>query len=130
MNDSWESARRHPTLTVVGLFAAGLVGVGMISYFGPGGHELYSSLVVGLGCGFVLALLGWREIHEDAATPKRPLRRLTVFNALTVGAGIALLGWGASIGEWSLALSGLPLLALGAGLAATRHLLGRRIHTE
>ena len=117
-------------MTVVGLFAAGLVGVGMISYFGPGGHELYPSLVTGLGCGLILALLGWREIHEDAVALKRPLRRLTVFNALTVGAGIALFAWGASIGDWWLALSGLPILALGAGLTAARHVLNRRMRTK
>ena len=34
MNDSWDSARRHPALTVVGLFATGLVGVALISYLG------------------------------------------------------------------------------------------------
>jgi hypothetical protein len=67
VNDSWESARRHPTLTMAGLFAAALVGVGMISYFGPGGRELYPSLATRLGCGLVLAWLGWRETHEDAA---------------------------------------------------------------
>jgi hypothetical protein len=130
VNDSWESARQHPTLSVVRLFAAGLVGVGMISYFGPGEYEFYPSLVTGLGCGLVLALLGWREIHGDAAALKRPLRRLTVFNALTVGVGIAVLACGASIGDWSLALSGLPLLALGAGLTAARHLVNRRMRTE
>ena len=130
MNDSWERARRHPTLTVVGLFAAGLVGVGMISYFGPGGREFYPSLVAGLGCGLMLALLGWRETHEEAAGLKRPLRRLTVFNVLTVGAGIALLAWGTSIGDWSLTLSGLSLLVLGAGLTAARHLLNRQMRTE
>ena len=108
---------------MAGLFAAGLVGVGMISYFGPGGRELYPSLATGLGCGLVLAWLGWKETHEDAAGLKRPVRRLTVFNILSVGAGIALLAWGASVGDWSLALSGLPLLALGVGLTAARHLL-------
>jgi hypothetical protein len=130
MNDSWDGARTHPTLTVVGLFAAGLVGVGTISYFGPGGHQLYASLVTGLGCGLMLALLGWRQIREDAAAVKRPLRRLTVFNVLTAGAGMALLAWGAKIGDWSLALSGLPLLALGVGLAGARHLLNRRIGAD
>ena len=130
MNDSWDSARRRPTLTLVGLFAGGVVGVGAISYFGPGGHELYASLVTGLGCGLTLALLGWREIHEDAAVLRRPLRRLTVFNVLTAGAGIALFAWGAMIGDWSWALAGLPLLALGVGLTAARHMLNRRLGSD
>jgi uncharacterized membrane protein (UPF0136 family) len=87
-DDEALSARRHPTLTMAGLFAAGLVGVGMISYFKPGGRELYPSLVTGLGCGLALAWLGWRETHEDAAGVKRPVRRLTVFNVLSVGQGL------------------------------------------
>ena len=34
MNDSWDGARRHPTLTVVRLFVAGFVGAALMSYFG------------------------------------------------------------------------------------------------
>jgi hypothetical protein len=125
VNDSWESARRHPALTVMGLFWAGLLGVGAISYFAPGGHGLYAALVTGLGCGLILASVGWRGIHQDAGAVDRPLRRFTVFNVLTVAAGVVLLAWGASVGDASLALSGLPLVALGVGLTVARHVLER-----
>jgi hypothetical protein len=125
MNDSWDSARRHPTLTLAGLFGAGLVGVGLVSYLRPGGHELYSSLVTGLGCGLVLALLGWTAMHEGVDAATQPLRPLTAFNVLTAVAGLVQLAWGAATDDWSLALSGLPLLALGSGLIVVRRRVSR-----
>jgi hypothetical protein len=70
MNDSWESARKHPTLTLAGLFAAGPVGVGLVSYLGPGGGALYASLATGLGCGLLLALLGRRAMREGVDSPR------------------------------------------------------------
>jgi hypothetical protein len=125
MNDSWDSARRHPTVALAGLFGAGLVGVGLIGYLGPGGHELYSSLVTGLGCGLVLALLGWRAMREGVDAATQPLRPLTAFNVLTAVAGLVLLAWGAATVDWFLELSGLPLLALGAGLIVVRPRVSR-----
>ena len=112
-------------MTVGGLFGTGLLGGAAVSYFTPGGHALYAALVTGLGCGLILALGGWTEIHKDAAALKRPLRRLTSFSVLTAGSGIALLVWGVGSGDASLALSGLPLTAVGVGLMAARHLLER-----
>ena len=50
---------------------------------------------------------------------------MTVFNLLTAGAGVALLAWGIVRLDGALALSGLPLLALGVGLILTRHRLAR-----
>ena len=125
MNDSWDSARRHPTLTLAGLFTAGLVGVGLVSYLGPGGGALYASLVTGLCCGLLLALLGWRAIREGVDAATQPLRPLTAFNVLTAVAGLVLLAWGAATVDWPLALSGLPLLALGAGLIVVRRRVSR-----
>jgi hypothetical protein len=110
-------------LTVVGLFAAGLVGVALISYLGPGGGELYASLVTGLGCGLLLALLGWRAMRDGVDAATRPLRPLAVFDLLMAGAGVALLAWGTITFDWPLALSGLPLLGLGGGLMVTRRLV-------
>ena len=127
MNDSWDSARRHPALTVVGLFATGFIGVALISYLGPGGGgELYAPLVSGLGCGVVLALLGWRAMRDGVDAVTRSLHPLTVFNLLMAGASVALLGWGAINFDWSLALSGFPLLGLGVGLMVARRLVSRR----
>jgi peptidoglycan biosynthesis protein MviN/MurJ (putative lipid II flippase) len=125
MNDSWDSARRHPTLTLSGLFTAGLVGVGLVSYVGPGGGALYASLVTGLCCGLLLALLGWRAIREGVDAATQPLRPLTAFNVLTAVAGLVLLAWGAATVDWPLALSGLPLFALGAGLMVVRRRVSR-----
>ena len=125
MNDSWDSARQHPRQTVVGLFAAGLVGVGLISYLGPGGGDAYASLVTGLACGLLLALLGWRAMHDGADAATGALRPVSVFNLLAAVAGLALLAWGAATVDWGLAVSGLPLLALGAGLIGVRRWLGR-----
>ena len=130
MNDSWDSARRHPALTVVGLFATGLVGVALISYLGPGGGELYASFVSGLGCGLVLALLGWRAMRDSVDAVTRPLHPLTVFNLLIAGAGAALLAWGTITFDWPLALSGFPLLVLGFGLMVARRLANRRKSTD
>jgi hypothetical protein len=127
VNDSWDSARRHPALAVVGLFATGFVSVALISYLGPGGGgELYASLVTGLGCGVLLALLGWRAIRDGVDAVTRSLHPLTVFHLLMAGAGVALLAWGAINFDWPLALSGLPLLGLGVGLMVTRRLVSRR----
>jgi hypothetical protein len=125
VNDSWDSARRHPTLTVVGLFAAGLVGIGAISYLGTGGGDLLASAGTGLGCGLLLALLGWRAMRDGVDAMRRRLRPVTVFNLLTAGAGIAVLAWGTISFDWGLAVSGLPLLALGVGLMVARHLVHR-----
>jgi hypothetical protein len=130
VNDSWDNARRHPALTVVGLFAAGLIGVALISYLGPGGGEPYASLVTGLGCGLLLGLLGWRAMRDGVDAATRPLRPLTVFNLLMAGAGVALLAWGTITFDWPLALSGLPLLGLGVGLMVTRRLANRRKSTN
>jgi hypothetical protein len=123
VNDSWDKARRHPALTFVGLFAAGLVGVALISYLGPGGGELYASLVTGLGCGLLLALLGWRAMRDGVDAARRALRPLAVFDLLMAGAGIALLAWGTIAFDWPLAFSGLPLLGLGGGLMVARRLV-------
>jgi hypothetical protein len=130
VNDSWDNARRHPALTVIGLFAAGLVGVALISYLGPGGGEVYASLVTGLGCGLLLALLGWRAMRDGVDAATSPLRPLAVFNLLMVGAGVALFAWGTITFDWPLALSGLPLLGLGAGLMVTRRLVSRGKTTD
>ena len=40
---------------------------------------------------------------------------------LTAGAGVALLAWGTISFDWSLALSGLPLAALGVAVIFARH---------
>ena len=130
MNDSWDNARRHPALTVVGLFAAGLVGVALISYLGPGGGELYASLVTGLGCGLLLGRLGWRAMRDGVVAATRPLSPLTVFNLLMAGARVALLAWGTITFDWPLALSGLRLLGLGVGLMVARPLVNRRKRTN
>jgi hypothetical protein len=130
VNDSWDSARRHPTLTVVGLFATGLVGVGAISYLAPGGGGLRASAVTGLGCGLFLALLGWRAMRDGVDAMRRRLRSLTVFNLLIAGAGVAVVAWGTISFDWRLALSGLPLLALGVGLMVARRLVNRGKSTD
>jgi hypothetical protein len=130
VNDSWDSARRHPALALVGLFAAGLVGVALISYVGPGGGELYASVVTGVGSGLLLALIGWRAMRDGVDPVVRPLRPLTVFNVVTAGAGVALVAWGTISSDWPLALSGLPLLALAVGLILARRLLNRRTSTD
>jgi hypothetical protein len=125
VTDSWDNARRHPALTVVGLFVAGLIGVALISYLGPGGGELYASLVTGLGCGLLLALLGWRAMRDGVDAATHPLHPLTVFNLLMAAAGVVLLAWGTITFNWPLALSGLPLLGLGIALMVTRRLVNR-----
>ena len=126
MNDSWDSARKHPRLTLVGLFTGGFIGLGLISYVGAGGRDVYPSVATGLGCGVILALLGWKTMREGVDAVPRPLRPLSVFNVLIAGAGVVLIGWGLATTNWSLALAGLPLLALGAGLILARRLVGRR----
>jgi hypothetical protein len=70
VNDSWDNARRHPAVTVVGLFAAGLVGVALISYLGPGGGELYASLIRDLAAGCCWVCWG----GERCATALMPRR--------------------------------------------------------
>jgi peptidoglycan biosynthesis protein MviN/MurJ (putative lipid II flippase) len=126
VDHSWDSARKHPTLTVVGLFVAGLVGVTLIAYLGPGGGALYASVATGVGCGLMLALLGWKATHDGSDVFSRVLRPATVFNLLTAGAGAALLTWGIVTLDASRALSGLPLLAFGTTLMLARHLLNQR----
>jgi hypothetical protein len=128
-------ARRSDTrssegLVVLGLFATGLIGVALISYLGPGGGELFASLGTGLGCGLLLALLGWRAMRDGVDAVTRPVRPLTLFDMLTAAAGVALLVWGTITVDWRLALAGLPLLALGVGLIVARHLLNRTKRTD
>ena len=126
MNDSWDGARRHPALTVIGLFVAGFVGVALGDYFTTGGENLYASVVIGLGCGMVLALFGWQTMREGVDAVSRELRPVTAFNLLTAVAGAVLLVLGIATVKWSLALSGAPLLVLGIGLMFARRLLSRR----
>lgn len=115
---------------MLGLFATGLVGLTLIDFLAPGGGDLYASLVAGLGCGLLLALLGWRDMRHGADVVTRPLRPLSVFNLIATGVGVALLAWGTIALDWPLALSGLPLLALGVGLMTARHLPTRRRSTD
>jgi peptidoglycan biosynthesis protein MviN/MurJ (putative lipid II flippase) len=117
-------------LTVLGLFATGLIGVALMSYLGPGGGELFASLGTGLGCGLLLALLGWRAMRGGVDAVTRPVRPLTVFNVLLAGAGIAVIARGTITFDWPLALAGLPLLALGVGLMVARRLLNRTKSTD
>ena len=124
-DDSWDEARRHPTLTVVRLFVAGFVGAALISYLGRGA-TLYASLAIGLGCGLVLARLGRRVMRDGVDSVTRSLRPLTVVNVLSAGVGLVLLGWGTITFDWPLALSGLPLLTLAVVLTVMRLLVSRR----
>jgi hypothetical protein len=78
----------------------------------------------------LLAVLGWSAMRNGVDAIPTPPRPLTAFNLLTAGAGVVLIAWGIVTFDWPLALSGLPLLALGAGLIVTRHLLGRRTSTD
>jgi hypothetical protein len=78
----------------------------------------------------LLAVLGWSAMRNGVDAVSRPPRPLTASNLFTAGAGVALLAWGIVTFDWPLVLSGLPLLALGAGLIVTRHLLGRRTSTD
>jgi hypothetical protein len=67
-------------------------------------------------------------MREDVDAATQPLHALTAFNVLTTVAGLVLFAWGAATVDWPLALSGLPLLGLGAGLIVVRQRVssGRR----
>ena len=65
-------------------------------------------------------------MRDGVDSVKRSLRPLTVFNVLSAGVGVVLLGWGAITFDWPLALSGLPLLTLAVALTVMRHLVSRR----
>lgn len=122
MNDSWDGAREHPARTVSLAFLTGLLGVTLIMYLGPDGGDFYRSVVTGLGCGLMLGYLSWSTMQEGL----KPVRPLSLFRLLTAAAGVALIVWGSATSDWGLALSGLPLLAIGAGLMLATHLRSRR----
>jgi hypothetical protein len=126
VNDSWDSARRHPGRTLAGLFGSGLIGVGLISYVGPGGGDIYLALVTGCASGLFLALLGRRAMRDGAESVARLRRPVTLFNALIAAAGVALVAWGVASADGGLALSGLPLVVLGLGLIGIRRLVAHR----
>jgi hypothetical protein len=125
VNESWRRARQHPRRTLLALFAGGFVGIALIQYLGPAGDSLYASLATGLACGLVLVGVGWGNMREGAET-SRPLRPVSVFSALMIVSGLALLSWGIAGSQLSLALAGLPLLLLGASLVLARFLIAHR----
>jgi len=103
-----------------------LIGVGLISYVGPGGEDIYLALVTGCACGLFLALLGRRAMRDGAESVARLRRPVTLFNALIAAAGVALVAWGVASSDGGLALSGLPLVVLGLGLIGIRRLVAHR----
>jgi hypothetical protein len=111
------------------MFVFGSIGTGLASYYdGVTPRSPWLSGVIGIGCGVVLVVLGWKRIaaEVDGESPKIVIRPVSVFAIAVALAGLAICIWGVAATDWGLAASGLPLAALGLVLIGLRWWLRAR----
>src|SRR4051812_6729924 len=125
---SWEDAARHPSRTL-GLPVLAAAVIGIVSYYdGWTPRSAWGSALIGVGCGAILVRVLWRGMSaaREGQPPEVIVPPLSLFSLLVGLAGVGIAIWGFVVGDWALAVSGLPLALLGAALIAVRWWLNRR----
>lgn len=85
---SWAEAARHPVRTLAVMFIVPATVLGVVSYYDE--PSIVSSCIIGLGCGAVCAVMGWKRISaerrgqapspdSERAQARRAVVRLAIF---------------------------------------------------
>jgi hypothetical protein len=125
----WDEASRHPVKTTIACASFVWIGLAIVSYLTVASRSIAPSLILsGLTTvAFVVILVS--RLRENVPKGERsrilnPRRAIfDIVDVLLVTTGIAVIVGGVVYGNWTPALGGLILAALGAGMFAIRRLV-------
>ena len=125
----WEEARKRPFRTVATGSAVVFTGMALGDYYVAGTRSVSSAAGVGAVCAVVIGLLIagdlWPGIFQRRLTSRRPTRvwhRVWrwMFPVWCAAISLSLIAYGISVGHASVAIAGLPFMAIAVAVAVLK----------
>jgi hypothetical protein len=126
---NWDEARAKPVRTITAMTISVFVSLALADYYLAGTHSVASAAGVGGVCAVMAALLAcrglWPRTFDRPLTSRRQSRagravRQWLFVVGSASIAFALIVYGVLVGSGEIAASGLPFLAIAAGLGLAK----------
>lgn len=110
---------------VLASYVGAASGLAILAYFRFANHHALAAVIYGALGGAIVPIIALR--WDDARKTTSPtFQRPHVFDLLAGGLGVAVMIYGIARTDTGIALSGVPLIVIGAGVYAVRWFVYRR----